>query len=59
NPRLFDHPYQSPQLELWPQGTVEWFVIIKAIPYGLRPQRKRTNHLLVVQLPLLSDSTQG
>ena len=27
NPRLYDHPYQSPQLSLWEAGEVEWHVI--------------------------------
>lgn len=59
NPRLFDHPYQSPQLELWPSDQVEWFVIIQAHPYGSRPRRKRTARLVVMQPPLLTDGTQG
>ncbi len=29
NPRLYDHPYQSPQLSLWEAGEVEWHVIIR------------------------------
>src|SRR5260370_39640948 len=41
NPRLYDHPYQSPQLALWPPEAVAWFVIIQAAPYGSRPRRKR------------------
>ena len=41
NPRLYDHPYQSPQLDLWPPGQVEWFVIIKVAPSGPRPRRQR------------------
>ena len=28
--------YQSSQLDLWPQDALEWFVIIKAVPYGSR-----------------------
>ncbi len=59
NPRLYDHPYQSPQLELWPLHQVEWFVIIQAAPYGPRPRRKRAARILVMQPPLLSDGTQG
>jgi hypothetical protein len=58
NPRLYDHPYQSPQLELWPASDVEWFVIIQADPYGSRPRRKK-KRLIVVQFPLLSDGSQG
>src|SRR5947199_6373998 len=52
NPRLYDHPYQSPQLELWPPQVVEWFVIIQATPYGPRPRRKRATRILVMQAPL-------
>src|SRR5207248_11115348 len=33
NPRLYDHPYQSPQLELWTPDQVAWFVIIQVHPY--------------------------
>ena len=57
NPRLYDHPYQSLQLELWSSSDVEWFVIIKANPYGSRPRRKRTSRILVIQPPLLIDGT--
>ena len=53
NPRLYEHPYQSPQLALWPPEAVEWFVIIQAAAYGSRPRRKRAIRLLVMQLPLL------
>jgi len=28
NPRLYQHPYQTPQLPLWEPGEVEWHVII-------------------------------
>lgn len=58
NPRLYDHPYQSPQLELWSASEVEWFVIIQANPYGSRPRRKRTARILVLQPSLLADGTQ-
>jgi hypothetical protein len=53
NPRLYDHPYHSPQLALWPSEAVEWFVIIQAAAYGSRPRRKRATRLLMIQLPLL------
>ena len=32
NPRLYDHPYQSPQLSLWEPSDVEWSVILRADP---------------------------
>ena len=59
NPRLYDHPYQSSQFELWPPNQVEWFVIIQAAPYGSRPRGKRTVQLLAIQPPLLIDETQS
>jgi hypothetical protein len=55
NPRLFDHPYQSPQLELWPKEAVEWFVIIKAAPYGPRKLSKRATRIVVMQPPLFDE----
>jgi hypothetical protein len=59
NPRLFDHPDQSPQLELWPKDSVKWFVIIQVASYGSLPRRKRAARVLVMQPPLLTDGTQG
>jgi hypothetical protein len=55
NPRLYDHPYHSSQLELWPPNQVEWFVIIQAAPYGSRPRRKRPARILAMQLPFLEE----
>jgi hypothetical protein len=57
NPRLFHHPYHSAQPEHWEPGEVEWFVIIRTNPPTRR--RKLSHRLLVVQLPLLPDGTQG
>ena len=45
NPRLYDHPYQSPQLSLWEPHEVEWHVIIHLDPCG--PRRKRPRNVLV------------
>ncbi len=59
NPRLSDHPYQSPQLELWTPDQVAWFVIMQARPYGSRSRRKRTAPILVMQLPLPLDEAVG
>ncbi len=57
NPRIFRHPYQSPQQELRQAGEVEWFVIIRnASPVR---HRKRKSRLVVMQLPLLPDGTHG
>jgi hypothetical protein len=56
NPRLFEHPYQSSQLELWPPQAVEWFVIIKAAPYGPRRRRNRVSRIVVMQPPLLEEA---
>jgi hypothetical protein len=55
NPRLFDHPYQGSQLELWPPQAVEWVVIIKAAPYGPWG-RKRVSRVVVMQPPLLEEA---
>jgi hypothetical protein len=57
NPRFYQHPYQSPQQELWETGVVQWFVIIRTDSPVRR--RKRKSRLVVVQLPLLPDGTQG
>jgi hypothetical protein len=32
NPRLYDHPYRSAQLFLWPEGAVEWYLILRLLP---------------------------
>jgi hypothetical protein len=57
NPRLYDHPYQSKQQQLWEPGSVEWFVIIRIDPPNR--QRKRKGHIFVIQPPLFADGTQG
>ena len=57
SPRLYQHRYQSAQLELWQPGEVEWFVIIRDSPKSHR--RKLKGHILVLQLPLLLDGTEG
>jgi putative transposase len=57
NPRIYQHPYQSPQLPLWSPGEVEWHVIIRIDSKGHR--RKRKGRVFVVQPPLLIDGTQG
>lgn len=50
NPRLYDHPYQSPQLLLWEPGDVEWFVIIRTAPPERR--RRKKGRVLLIQPPL-------
>ena len=57
NPRFYRHPYQSPQQDLWQPGEVEWFVIIRNAPPVRR--RKRKSRLVVMQLSLLLDGTEG
>jgi hypothetical protein len=54
NPRLYQHPYQSPQLDLWEPGTVERFVIIRTDSPMHR--RKRLSRVLAVQPSLPLDS---
>ena len=56
NPRLYDHPYHSPQLPLWEPGEVEWLVIICGSP-PLRRRRPR-GRIVLIQPPLFSDGTQ-
>lgn len=51
NPRLYQHPYQSPQLPLREPGEVEWHVIIRCESQA--PRRKRVVRPFVLQLPLL------
>jgi hypothetical protein len=57
NPRLFDHPYQSPQLPLWEPGEVEWFVILRTDP-PVRRRRPR-GRLMLLQAPLWEHSALG
>lgn len=46
-PRLYDHPYRSPQLPLWEPGEVEWFVILHTKSPTRRRQRK--GRVMVIQ----------
>ncbi len=55
--RLYEHSYQSLQLELWEPGEAEWFVIIRTDPPVRR--RKRRGNIIVIQPPFFSDGTQG
>jgi putative transposase len=57
NPRLYNHPYQSPQLSLWEPGEVEWFVIISADPLVRR--RRSLCHIVLIQSPLWANISQG
>ncbi len=58
NPRLYEHPYHSPQQQLWPPGEVEWFVILRCETTSRRHKRKQQK---VIQLALTfePDGTQG
>lgn len=56
NPRLYEHPYHSPQLPLWPTSSVEWYVIIRCEPLSRRRRRARK---LLIQLPLVFDDRTG
>ncbi len=56
NPRLYHHPYQSPQLPLWEPGEVEWHVIIRCEPPTRRQKRRR--HPVVIQLTLTLDQDE-
>jgi transposase InsO family protein len=55
NPRLYDHPYQSPQLPLWDAGEVEWHVIIRCEPPVRR--RRRKQRPAAIQLMLILDQS--
>jgi hypothetical protein len=57
NPRLYDHPYQSPQMALWQVGEVEWHVIIRTDPKARRHKRK--SQVVLLQPPLFADRMQG
>jgi len=50
NPRLYQHPYQTPQLPLWDATDVEWHVIIRCTPKVRR--KKRLVRSFVLQPPL-------
>lgn len=57
DPRLYDHPYPNPQLELWMPGTVEWQVIIRCEPYA--PRRKRKKATVIQPLLVTDESLTG
>ncbi len=57
NPRLYDHPYHSPQQPLWEPGEVEWYVIMCTDPPVLR--RKRRGRIVLIQSPLWANVSQG
>jgi putative transposase len=50
NPRLYEHPYHSPQRDLWQPHEVQWYVILRREPP--RKRRKRKARFFVIQLPL-------
>ncbi len=52
NARLYDHPYRSAQLPLWEDAAVEWYLILRADPYGPRRKKKR---LVFLQMPLFRE----
>lgn len=54
NPRLYQHPYQTPQLPLWEVGEVEWHVIIRCEQKSHR--KRKVVRSFTIQLPLPIDS---
>jgi hypothetical protein len=56
-PRLYQHRYQSSQLELWQPGEVEWFVIIR--DWAPVRRRRGRSRIVVIQPSLPFDGTQG
>ncbi len=57
NPRLYDHPHQSPQLPLFEPGEVEWHVIIRCEPPVRRHRRKQRPVIFQLALTLDQDET--
>lgn len=55
NPHLFEHPYHSLQLSLWPPGEVEWLVILRCETSPRKHKRKQSE---IIQLPLLFETDQ-
>ncbi len=55
NPRLYQHPYHTPQLPLWDATDVEWHVIIRCTPKARR--KKRLVRSFVLQPPLHLEGT--
>lgn len=55
NPRLYQHPYQAPQLPLWEPGEVEWHVILRCQPPV--PRKRRVVRSFVIQPPLDFEGT--
>lgn len=53
NPRLYDHPYQSPQIPLWEPGEVEWYLILRADPPSQR--RKHGGRVFIMQPSLFTE----
>lgn len=57
NPRLYEHPHQSPQLPLFEPGEVEWHVIIRCEPPVRRRRRKPRPAVFQLALTLDQDET--
>jgi putative transposase len=57
NPRLYSHPYQSPQLPLWEPDEVEWHVIIRCEPKLRRSKPKVKSFIIQLALPTEDDGT--
>ena len=55
NPRLYPHPYQTPQLPLWDAADVEWHVIIRCSPKARR--KKHPVRSFILQPPLDLEGT--
>ncbi|WP_040446943.1 hypothetical protein [Ktedonobacter racemifer] len=59
NPRLYQHPYQSPQPSLWPPGEVEWHVIIRCESKPRRKRRRTQSFIIQLPLPIARDEAQS
>jgi hypothetical protein len=54
DPRLFETPFQSPQMFLWEQGLADWHLVLKLPEYA--PRRRSGN--LAVQPPLFEQGAE-
>jgi len=59
NPRLYQHPYQLPQLPLWGPTDVEWHVIIRCEPKAQRRRNVVQSFIVQLSLSFEKDGTEG
>ena len=59
NPRLYQNPYQIPQLSLWEPGEVEWHVMIRCEQKAHRRRRVVRSFTIQLPLPLANEGTKA